>query len=131
MDVKLLLVDVDGVGPCSQTAHRGQIAAVAPHGLDDEDPPLGAAGRLLDAVTRLIPTQVRKLSKERFKLRLGVRLWNMQLKAELEQIQPQNIGFTFVNIKSSCKQPFLHVKTKAWIDYLSQFDTTYCTFFMD
>lgn len=54
-DVKLLLVDVDRVGTCSQTAHSGQVAAVAPHGLDDEDPPLGAAGRLLDAVTRLIP----------------------------------------------------------------------------
>lgn len=46
-------MDVDGVRPRSQTPHGGQVAAVAPHGLDDEDPPLGAAGRLFDAVTRL------------------------------------------------------------------------------
>lgn len=52
-DVKRLLVDVDGVGARGQAAHSGQVAAVAPHGLDDEDPPLGATGRLLDAITRL------------------------------------------------------------------------------
>lgn len=43
-DVKRLLVDVDRVGARGQTANSGQVAAVAPHGLDDEDPPLGAAG---------------------------------------------------------------------------------------
>lgn len=52
-DVKRLLVDVDGIRPRSQTPHGGQVAAVAPHGLDDEHPPLGATGRLFDAVTRL------------------------------------------------------------------------------
>lgn len=52
-DVKRLLVDVDGVGPRSQTPHGGQVTAVAPHGLNDEDAPLGATGRLFDAVTRL------------------------------------------------------------------------------
>lgn len=52
-DVKGLLVDVDGIRPRSETPHGGQVTAVAPHGLDDEDPPLGAAGRLFDAVTRL------------------------------------------------------------------------------
>lgn len=43
-DVKRLLVDVDGIRPRSQTPHGGQVTAVAPHGLDDEDPPLGATG---------------------------------------------------------------------------------------
>lgn len=43
-DVKRLLVDVDGVGACGQAAHAGQVATVAPHGLNDEDPPLGATG---------------------------------------------------------------------------------------
>lgn len=52
-DVKGLLVDVDGVGPRSQTPNSGQVATVATHGLDDEDPPLGATGRLFDAVTCL------------------------------------------------------------------------------
>lgn len=52
-DVERLLVDVDRVGACSQAAHSGQVATVAPHGLDDEDPALGATGRLLDAVARL------------------------------------------------------------------------------
>lgn len=52
-DVKGLLVDVDGIRPRSQTPHSGQVTAVAPHGLDDEDPPLGATGRLFDAVARL------------------------------------------------------------------------------
>lgn len=46
-------MDVDGVRPRGQTPNGGQVTAVAPHGLDDEDPPLGAAGRLLDAVTCL------------------------------------------------------------------------------
>lgn len=46
-------MDVDGVRPRSQTPYGGQVTAVAPHGLDDEDPPLGAAGRLFDAVTCL------------------------------------------------------------------------------
>lgn len=46
-------MDVDGIRPRSQTPHGGQVTAVAPHGLDDEDPPLGATGRLFDAVTRL------------------------------------------------------------------------------
>lgn len=52
-DVEGLLVDVDGIGARSQAAHGGQVATVAPHGLNDEDAALGAAGRLLDAVTRL------------------------------------------------------------------------------
>lgn len=52
-DVKRLLVDVDGVRARGQTPYGGQVATVAPHGLDDEDPPLGAAGRLFDAVTCL------------------------------------------------------------------------------
>lgn len=56
-DVERLLVDVDGVCACSQAPHSGQVATVAPHGLDDEDPPLGATGRLLDAVTRLSHAQ--------------------------------------------------------------------------
>lgn len=52
-DVKRLLVDVGGVGSSRQAPHGGQVSTVAPHGLDDEDPPLGAAGRLLDAVACL------------------------------------------------------------------------------
>lgn len=52
-DVERLLVDVHGVGAGRQPAHAGQVAAVAAHRLDDEDAPLGAAGRLLDAVARL------------------------------------------------------------------------------
>lgn len=42
-DVKWLLVDVDSVGACSQTTHGGQVATVAPHCLNDEHSPLGAA----------------------------------------------------------------------------------------
>lgn len=52
-DVERLLEDVGGIGAGSQRPHVGQVAAVAPHGLDDEDTALGPAGRLLDAVTRL------------------------------------------------------------------------------
>lgn len=71
-DVKRLLVDVDGVRPCSQTPHGRQVTAVAPHGLDDEDPPLGAAGRLFDAVTRL---NDREFSKHRTVLDRGLVLF--------------------------------------------------------
>ena len=60
-DVERLLVDVDRVGARGQTANRGQVATVAPHGLDDEDPPLGAAGRLLDAITCLRHTKICQL----------------------------------------------------------------------
>lgn len=52
-DVEGLLEDVGGVGARRQPPHGGQVSAVAPHGLNDEDAPLGAAGRLLDAVARL------------------------------------------------------------------------------
>lgn len=52
-DVKRLLVDVHCVGTRGQTAYSGQVATVAPHGLNNKDPSLGAAGRLFDAVTRL------------------------------------------------------------------------------
>lgn len=52
-DVERLLIDVDGVGARCQSAHSGQVATVAPHCLNDEDPPLGAAGWLLDAITCL------------------------------------------------------------------------------
>lgn len=55
-DVKRLLVHVDGVGARRQAAHGRQVTAVTPHGLYDEDPALGAAGRLFDAVTRLTHT---------------------------------------------------------------------------
>lgn len=55
-DIKRLLIDVDGVSASRQPAHRSQVATVPPHGLDDEDSPLGATGRLLDAVARLIHT---------------------------------------------------------------------------
>lgn len=60
-DVKRLLVDVDRVGARGQTANSGQVAAVAPHGLDDEDPPLGAAGWLLDAIACLRHTKIYQL----------------------------------------------------------------------
>lgn len=53
-DIKLLLEDVSSISPCCQGPHVGQVAAVAAHGLDDEHAALGAAGRLLDAVTRLL-----------------------------------------------------------------------------
>lgn len=52
-DVKRLLVDVGSVRPGSQSGHSCQVAAVAAHRLNDEDAPLGPAGRLLDAVTSL------------------------------------------------------------------------------
>lgn len=52
-DVKRLLVDVGGVRSGSQSGDSGQVAAVAAHRLNDEDAPLGSAGRLLDAVTGL------------------------------------------------------------------------------
>lgn len=64
-DVERLLIDIDGVCACCQTAHSGQVATVAPHGLDDEDPPLGAAGRLFDAVTCLIHAQSIQLLTQR------------------------------------------------------------------
>lgn len=63
-DIKCLLVDVDGVSACSQPTHRGQVTTVAPHGLNDEDSPLGATGRLLDAVARLIHTDFMLVRKE-------------------------------------------------------------------
>lgn len=52
-DVERLLVDVGGVGPGRQASDTGQVPTVTAHGLDDEDAPLGAAGRLLDAVASL------------------------------------------------------------------------------
>lgn len=52
-DVKRLLIDVGGIGSSSQASHAGQISTVAPHGLDDKHASLGAACRLLDAVTSL------------------------------------------------------------------------------
>lgn len=52
-DVEVLLVDVGGVGAPRQPRQRGQVAAVAAHGLDDEHAPLGARRRLLDAVAGL------------------------------------------------------------------------------
>ena len=55
-DVEGFFVDVGGVGAGGQTAHAGQIATVPPHGLNDKHTPLGAAGRLLDAVTSLTHT---------------------------------------------------------------------------
>lgn len=56
-DVKWLLVHVDGVGARRQAAHGRQVTAITSHGLYDEDPALGAAGRLFDAVTRLTNTR--------------------------------------------------------------------------
>lgn len=53
-DVKRLLVDVGSVGACSQSSHTGQVSTVTAHSLNDEHAPLGPAGRLLDAVTRLM-----------------------------------------------------------------------------
>lgn len=52
-DVKRLLVDVGSVRSSSQSGHGCQVATVAAHRLNDEDAPLGSAGRLLDAVTCL------------------------------------------------------------------------------
>lgn len=52
-DIKRLLENVGSVGSGGEPPHVGQVAAVAPHGLDDEHTALGPAGRLLDAVTRL------------------------------------------------------------------------------
>lgn len=59
-DVKWLLVDVDSVGACSQTTHGGQVATVAPHCLNDEHSPLGAASWLFDAITCLIHTHIKQ-----------------------------------------------------------------------
>lgn len=52
-DIKLFLVDIRCVSPSSQASYCGQVATVAPHGLNDEHASLGPAGRLLDAVTSL------------------------------------------------------------------------------
>lgn len=52
-DVKGLLVDISSVCSSSQASHSGQVATVASHGLNDEDPSFGATGRLLNAVTSL------------------------------------------------------------------------------
>lgn len=57
-DIKRLLVHVDGVGARRQATHGRQVTAVTSHGLYDEDPALGAAGRLFDAVTRLTHTHI-------------------------------------------------------------------------
>lgn len=52
-DVEGLLEDVRCISAGRQPSHGGQVAAVAPHGLDYEHAPLGAAGRLLDAIAGL------------------------------------------------------------------------------
>lgn len=52
-DIKRLLKNVGSVGSGGEPPHVGQVATVAPHGLDDEHTALGPTGRLLDAVTRL------------------------------------------------------------------------------
>lgn len=53
-DVKRLLIDVGGVGACSQSSHTGQVSTVTAHSLNDEHTPLGSTGRLLDAITSLM-----------------------------------------------------------------------------
>ncbi len=46
-------MNIRGVAAASQSGHRGQIAAVAAHYFDDEEPPLGSGGRLPNPVANL------------------------------------------------------------------------------
>ena len=59
------LVDVRGVAATSQACHRGKVARVAAHDLDDEHPPLRAGGRLANLVTDFGDLVERRVAAER------------------------------------------------------------------